>query len=400
MTAATIRPRRLGMRDLTGMGWHGLRMRPLRSGLTALGIAVGIAAMVAVLGISESSRANLLASLDRLGTNLLTATAGQTFLGGEASLPEEAPGMTERIGPVGEVTGTRIVSVTVRRTDLVPSAQSGGIGVVGTSPDLASTLGLELSDGTFLSEATSELPAVVLGASAAGRLGITDLDPPVLVWIGDRWFSVVGILEPNALVPDVDRSAFIGTDVAAELFDTERTFDTLFVRTAPEAIDDVRSVLAATVSPANPEEVQVDRPSDALEARAAADTAFTALLVGLGALALLVAGVGIANVMLMSVLERRVEIGLRRALGATRRHIAGQFLSEALTLALAGGVAGALAGAGLAAAYAVSQGWPVVPSLFGVVLGLGAALGIGALAGLYPALRAARVTPTDALRST
>lgn len=400
MTAATIRPRRLGLGDMAGMGWHGLRMRPLRSGLTALGIAVGIAAMVAVLGISESSRANLLASLDRLGTNLLTVTAGQTFLGGEASLPEDAPGMTERIGPVEDVTGSRVVNAAVHRTDLVPSAQSGGITVVATSPDLASTLGLQLRDGTFLNDATSELPAVVLGATAARRLGITDLDTPVRVWIGDRWFSVVGILEPNALVPSVDRSALIGTDVAAELFDTERTFDTLFVRTAPEAIDDVRSVLAATVSPANPEEVQVDRPSDALEARAAADSAFTALLVGLGALALLVAGVGIANVMLMSVLERRVEIGLRRALGATRRHIAGQFLSEALTLAVVGGLAGAMTGAGLAAAYAVSQGWPVVPSLFGVGLGLVAALAIGAGAGLYPALRAARVTPTDALRST
>jgi putative ABC transport system permease protein len=388
------------MGDLAGMGWHGLSMRPLRSGLTALGIAIGIAAMVAVLGISESSRANLLASLDRLGTNLLIVTAGQTFLGGEASLPAEAPAMTERVGPVTEVTGTRMVDARVYRTDLVPASQTEGISVIATSPDLASTLGLELQDGTFLNDATARLPAVVLGSTAARRLGITDLDTPVRIWLGGEWFAVVGILEPNPLAPAADSTALIGTDIAAQLFDTPRTYDRLFVRTTPEAIDDVRSVLAATVSPANPEEVQVDRPSDALEARAAAETAFTALLVGLGGLALLVAGVGIANMMLMSVLERRVEIGLRRALGATRRHIAGQFLAEALALAVAGGISGVGAGAAIAAAYALSQGWPVVPPLVGVGLGLVAALAIGVGAGLYPALRAARVTPTEALRST
>jgi putative ABC transport system permease protein len=391
--------RRLSIRDLVAMGWQGLGLRPLRSGLTALGIAIGIAAVVAVLGISEASRANLLASLDQLGTNLLTASAGQTFGGGDASLPATAPGMTERIGPVEEVTGTRLVSATVRRTDLVPDTQTGGISVLATQPDLADTLGLELQEGTFLNSATSQFPATVLGSTAARRLGITSLETPVLVWIGNSWFSVVGIMESNALAPEVDRAALIGMDVAAELFDTPETYDTLYVRTNPHAIDDVRSVLAATVSPANPEEVRVDRPSDALEARAAAETAFTALLVGLGALALLVAGVGIANVMLMSVLERRTEIGLRRALGATRRHIAGQFLTEALALAALGGVVGAVVGGGLAAAYAMSQGWPVVISLAGIGLGLLAALAIGAGAGLYPALRAARVTPTEALRS-
>ena len=401
MTSTTLpTPAGLRWRDLVAIGWHGLGARRLRTALTALGIAIGIAAIVAVVAISESSRANLLASLDRLGTNLLTVSAGQTLLGGDSSVATEASGMVERIGPVEGVSGTTNVDATIRRTDLVPESQTGGIGVLAAESDLDATLALELADGAFLNDATSEYPATVLGDLVAQRLGIDNLDEPILVWIGDRWFSVVGILEANALAPELDRAAIIGAAIATDAFDASTSFDTLYVRTTPAAIDDVRNVLAATVNPANPEEVRVARPSDALEARAAAETAFTALLVGLGALALLVAGVGIANVMLMSVLERRTEIGLRRALGATRRHIAGQFLAEALLLAGAGGVAGAVLGAVFAGLYARAQGWPLVLPLAGIIGGIVASLVVGVIAGLYPARQAARLSPTEALHSS
>ena len=400
MTAGVGALGRLRGRDLISVGWHGLGMRRLRTMLTTVGIAIGIAAIVAVVGVSESSRANLLAELDRLGTNLLTVSPGQTLLGEDSSLPTEASGMVERIGPVEAVSGTTAVDASVRRSDLVPSSQTGGIGVFAAETDLDETLGLTLVDGAFLNDATAEYPAVVLGAIAADRLGITSLDEPVLIWIGDRWFSVVGILEPNALAPELDRAAIIGSAAAKELFDTPTTFDTLYVRTTPQAIDDVRAVLGPTANPANPEEVRVARPSDALEARAAAETAFTALLIGLGTLALLVAGVGIANVMLMSVLERRTEIGLRRALGATNRHIAGQFLVEALLLAGLGGLTGAVLGAGFAALFARAQGWPLVLPVAGIAAGVGAALLIGAIAGIYPARQAARVSPTQALHAS
>ena len=380
------------------IGTVGLRARRLRSALTAAGIAIGIAAMVAVLGISESSRAELLASLDRLGTNLLTVSPGVSFGGDAVTLPEEAPAMIARIGPVESVAWVGGVDATVRRTDHIPSSQTGGISVLAVDLDLLETLHGSVARGVFLNEATARYPAVVLGATAATRLGITT--PGVAIWLGGEWFTVVGILDPIGLAGNLDATAMIGIPVAAERFDHDGTASMVYVRADTDRVTAVRGVLGRTASPEHPNEVEVARPSDALEARAEAATAFTSLFVGLGAVALVVGGVGIANVMLMSVLERRSEIGLRRALGATRRHIALQFAAEALILAFLGGVLGVALGVAVGVAYAVSQTWtPVVPAI-AVSGGLLAALAIGAIAGLYPSIRAARVSPTDALRGT
>ncbi len=239
----------------------------------------------------------------------------------------------------------------------------------------------------------------MLGSVAADRLGIADLDEPRLVWIADRWWAVVGIMETLPLAPELDRSALVGRDVAQALLGSDGAPSTIYVRADPDLIDDVRAVLPATADPEHPEAIQVSRPSDAIEARAAAASAFTTLFLGLGAVAVLVGALGIANVMLMAVLERRNEIGLRRALGATRGHIVGQFLAEAVLLAGVGGLVGALLGSAVAAAYAVSQGWLVALPVAGLVGGVVAATLVGALAGFYPALRAANTPPTDALRA-
>jgi putative ABC transport system permease protein len=395
--AGTIAPSRLLPADALRVGATGLKARRLRAGLSALGIAIGIASMVAVLGISESSKADLLATLDRLGTNLLTVAPGQTFFGEDAELPETAAGMIGRIGSVERAASVKTLDETVRRTDVIDEAITGGIAVAAADPGLRRVLGVPLRAGRFLDDATAHYPTVVLGSTAARRLGISR--PGVNVWLGDHWFTVIGILRRVTLDPTLDSTALIGYPVAKRLFGADRSATTIYVRAAEDSVQEVRSLLGATANPEHPEEVRVSRPSDVLSARAAAKSAFTSLFLGLGAVALLVGGVGIANVMVISVLERRSEIGLRRALGATRRHISVQFLSESLLLAGAGGVAGALLGALVTLVYASSRGWTADVPAEALAGGAGAALAIGAVAGLYPAVRAARLSPTDALRT-
>lgn len=392
-------PSSLAPGDLLRVGSIGLRTRKLRAGLSGLGIAIGIAAIVAVLGISRSSQAALIDQLDRLGTNLLQVQAGQTFGGTGSALPTTAEAMVGRIAPVTGVSSVATVSASVFRNSYIPAGQTGGIQVKAARPNLVTILAGHVATGRMLNEATSHYPVTVLGAVAAARLGVTTLAGGPMVLIGGRYYAVAGILDVLPLAPDIDRSALIGYAQAERAFGIAASPTTIYTRTTPDQVNAVFDVLPATVNPPNPNEVQVSQPSDALRARIAAKNAFSGLFLGLGAVALLVGGVGIANVMVISVLERRSEIGLRRALGATRRHVRLQFLMESLLLAVLGGIAGIVLGAAVTAGYAASQGFRIVVPLAGIGYGLGAALLIGAIAGVYPAIRAARLAPTQALRS-
>jgi putative ABC transport system permease protein len=390
---------RLSRRDLIRVGSLGLRSRRVRASLSALGISIGIAAIVGVLGISQSSKSGLLAELGRLG-NLVSVQAGQSAFGQQSELPVSAEGMVSRIAPVTNVTEIGNVSNTyVYRNSFVPAIDTGGIAVTAADSSLPATLGATLAHGTFLNAATEHFPAVVLGAEAARVLGIYDLSNPVQVWLGGHWFTVVGILHPVELVTQIDSAALVGFPIAQQYFGFDGHPTELYVRSVPSQVDAVVSVLPATVNPPDPTTVNVSQPSDVLKAQVAAKGAYNGLLLGLGAVALLVGGVGIANVMVISVLERRSEIGLRRALGASRRHVAEQFLAEALLLSVLGGLAGTILGGAATAVYALTQHWSVVIPPLALYGGVGAALAIGAVAGLYPATRAARLSPTEALRT-
>ena len=396
-----LEPSHLSFRDVLRVSSIGLRTRKLRAALSALGITIGIASMVAVLGLSESSRSALLAQLDHLGTNLLQVQAGSGIGLGNAQLLATAKPMIGRIGGVQAVSGVATVTGNVYRNDKIPSTHSGGITVKAVDTDLLGTLNGSLATGRFLDAALERYPVTVLGSVAAQRLGITDLRASPRIWLGNQWFAVAGILKTLTLSADLDRSALVGFDAAQTYLGAASGLpaSVLYVRTDPTKVDDVLNVLPAMANPANPDQVQASRPSDVLAARNAANNAFTSLFLGLGAVALLVGGVGIANVMVISVLERRSEIGLRRALGAARRHVGIQFIGEALILATIGGVAGVVLGSAVTAIYAHLRGWGVLIPPLAIGGGIGAALVIGAIAGLYPAARAARMSPTEALRT-
>jgi putative ABC transport system permease protein len=391
---------RLTRLDLLRTASLGLRSRRVRALLSALGISIGIAAITGVLGISQSSESGLLAELGQLGNLLNVQPNTSGAAGQQPELPTTAEGMISRIGPVTSVTQiASLTNVYVYRNPLIPAIDTSGISLTAADPALPATLGTSTAQGRFLNAATARYPAVVLGNEAASLLGITSLAHPTQVWIGGHWFTVIGILNPVPLQTQMDSMAFIGFPIAEQYFAFDGHPTQLYVRSVYTQVAAVAAVLPATASPQDPTDVTVTFPSDVLQTEAAAKGAYNTLFLALGAVALLVGGVGIANVMVISVLERRSEIGLRRALGATRRHVAEQFLTEAVLLSVLGGLAGTLIGVAATATYARTQHWQVLIPPLALYGGTTAALTIGIIAGLYPAMRAARLSPTEALRT-
>ena len=389
---------KLRTRDLFFVAVYGVKARKGRAALTSIGIGIGIAAIVAVSGIAASGSADLLSTLESLGTNLVKASPQAGFFGTQEELPEGVIGMVERIGPVEEVTSTTQTDLLVRRSNFISEFEGGGISTIVTSSELLNVIGGKLSEGRFITEGLADLPVTVLGNVTAKRLGITNLSKPTKILIDDEWFGVIGIVEELKIHPDLDRSVFIGYGAAKKLFDINEEPTTIYLRANPTFIEDVVEVIAPSMNPENPDQVEVSRPSDALEAQQAVEASFTNLLLGLGSVALLVGGVAIANVMVMSVLERRMEIGVRRSIGATRREIRYQFLLESVVLSGIGGLVGVMLGSLITLAYTnytnIVFSIPVWQILGAVVL----ALLIGAISGVYPAIKASKIQPAEAVR--
>jgi putative ABC transport system permease protein len=397
---AAPKPARLRIADLARLAAAGLATRKLRAALSALGIAIGVAAIVAVLGLSASSAAGLNAEIAALGTNLLTVQNGQTFAGGPAELPTPAPGMIARLPGVTAVQDTgQLSGVNVYKSPYINPIETNALSVDAATLRLPGVASTSLAQGRFLSAATAREPVCVLGAAAAQRMGIDRIWLGERIWVGAMWFYVTGILRPAVLAPDIDSSVLIGYPAAERFLGFDGHPSTIYVRSAISHVRAVDNLLAAQANPENPSYVNVSQTSAALTAQLKTKEAFNTLFLGLGAVALLVGAIGVANIMVISVLERRSEIGLRRALGATKGHIRIQFLSEATLLAAVGGLAGVGAGAAATAVYARHKGWATVVPPEAWAGGIAAAVLIGALAGLLPAIRAARLSPTQALWS-
>jgi putative ABC transport system permease protein len=315
-TAASLTPRRLRPADLARVASVGLRTRRLRACLSALGIAIGVAAIVAVLGLSSSSQAGLLSQIDRLGTNLLTVTNGQGLTGKTSELPLTAAAMIARIDPVTSVAETAKVTANVFRTPLIPTIDTNALSVQAASLDLPATLGVKVVQGSYLNAATATEPVAVLGAAAAQRLGVDRLYQGERIWVDDQWLYLVGILGPAVLTPEIEGSVLVGFPAAKRYLASDGHPNTVYVRADNEQVAAVQSVLAQSTNPEAPNEVDVSQPSDTLVARADAKSALNGLFLGLGAVALLVGAVGVANIMVISVLERRSEIGLSASASA------------------------------------------------------------------------------------
>ena len=400
---------RLSPRDWLRVASVGLRVRPLRAALSGLGIAIGTAAIVSILGLSASSQAGLLAEIDRLGTNLLTVEAGQSLTGQEAQLPLQAPGRITLLDSVQVLAHTGVMkNEKVYRNSMIPMAESGGLQVRAASLNLPAVLDTGIARGAWLNAGTAHEPVAVLGAVAAERLGIDRVYADQRIWLGGQWFNVAGILEPSPLATDIDTSALVGYPAAQKYLGyvsiargEQRAGppSTIYVRVATGRETSVQALLAPTANPEAPNQVNVSQPSDVLTARAAAAGAFDSLFLGLGIVALIVGAVGVANIMIISVLERRSEIGLRRALGATKQQIRTQFLTESILLAVLGGIVGVLVGVLATAIYAGTKHWAIVIPVEAWMGGIASAILIGAFAGLMPAIRASRLPPTVALRT-
>jgi putative ABC transport system permease protein len=376
----------------------GPRTRPTRAALSAVGIAIGIAALVAVIGIPASLTAQVQAEFESWGANVIEVYPGSDRRSGEKiPLPETAPAMVERIWPVRtSLTLRSVPDVGVYRNDKMMAGETGGLTAMVAEGDLLGTLNGHLAEGRWFDEASTRLPTTVIGAKVSERLRV---GLGGRVWIGQSWWAVIGVLERLPLYSSqLDNVAFLAPEWANKTFGSVPITQILANAYVGQA-DAVHAVMAATVNPANPAGVEVSKPSDYAQAQDYFLEIIRSLALGLGAIALLVGAIGIANTMVVSVMERRGEIGLRRALGARTGQIGLQFVLEAAVIGCLGGILGVIFGVYAVFCFTAYTAIAFAVPAWVFLAGPAASIAIGMLAGLYPSLKAARQSPTAALRT-
>jgi putative ABC transport system permease protein len=388
-------------RDLLGVAWAGLTAKVTRTVLIMLGPIVGVAAMVGAVGLTESAKGDLKAELAALGTNLITATAGGSFGQQNPTFPADA---VRRVQAVPTVEAAAAISE-LSGVIALPSAGSADhyaafpVPVQAADLALPSVLEVPMQGGRWLNRAdvANHARAVVLGSGLAKEYGYLPGEVRT-IRLGETDYGVVGVLDPVKLEPKLDNAVFMTQWAAEHDFGTEGKPTKLYVRAVDGRTQETADALPTAINLGGPDEVSTEVPTDALAASAQADKTLqqTALFAGL--LALAVGGLGIANVMSISVIQRSSEIGIRRALGHRRSLVAGQFLLEALFVGVLGGVAGAALGVALVYGISALAGWVVVVAYGKVPLWIGLAVGVSVAAGLYPSVKAARLEPLETLR--
>jgi putative ABC transport system permease protein len=387
--------------DLLGVAAAGLAARKVRMALVIVGPMLGVAVIVGIIGLSESARGEVRQSLRDLGTNLLVIDAGRASP--DRQLTPESLDRVSRVSTVEQASQvTYVPNVRVTAAPLIgEKADPLPVEVRATRSSLGAVLGLELAQGRFLNTFDEQpgIQSVVLGADAARRLAVEPGEPRT-IFLNNKLFAVVGVLQKSRLLREVNSGAFVTYPTARDLFGGADEPSQLYVRVQDGTTQASADTLAAAISYDDFQAQQLVRvPSQLLEAQARVDATFRAIVLGLGGLSLFISGIGIANVMTIAVLQRASEIGIRRALGHTRGVIAAQFLVESLLIGVLGGLLGAAVGALFVMLAANHQDWVLVLRPL-PILGAGLiSVAVAMLAGIYPALRAARMEPLETLRN-
>jgi putative ABC transport system permease protein len=406
------------LRDLVDEALAGVAARPARLALTTLGTVLGVAALVGTVGLAQTAGGQIAGRFDAVTmTEVVVAprdpsaspgggAQGDTpSTGPVAALPWDAEARLGRLAGVvasGTYSRLNVGDVRVRTVPVVdPSgAAEHTMPVAAASPGLLATLNGEVVTGRFFDEGHDQRadPVAVLGAHAADRLDINRVDVQPTVFIGDRAFTVIGIIDDVSRRTELLDSVLIPNGTAVALYELPSP-DEVRIRTEVGAAQQVGAQAPVALAPNAPEGMEARVPPSPAHVKADVASDVNALFLLLGAVALVVGALGIANVTLLSVLERVGEIGLRRSLGATRRHVAAQFLTESVTIGFLGGMVGAATGVLLTVGVSIARDWTPVLDLHlagGAPL-LGAVIGL--IAGTYPAWKASAVQPIAALRS-
>ena len=391
------------LRELVRVAAAGLMARKVRTLLIMLGPILGVAAIVAAIGINESSKGYLKAKLQELGTDLIVANA-QDAIGGfgqNPRIPAEAVGRVSRLPDVTSVTGTLQIAniVTLPFEAAYDYYRAFPVPVIATGLNLPQTMEVPLVSGRFLNDfdVASEARVAVIGRDLADEYGYLPGEARTISLNGIH-YGVVGVLDWVLLEPSMDSAVFITFPTAERDWDTGGQDPTRLYIRAPTNTQWVAEEVPTVVSLGGPDGARTSIPTDLLDAQSQVDESLNNLTKMMGGLALIVGGVGIANVMSISVIQRSSEIGIRRALGHSRSTIAVQFLFEALTVGVLGGILGAAVGAGVVWLTSEARGYVMVLSVPGLAVWALVSVGVAVVAGLYPSTKAARLEPLETLR--